>query len=162
MIRQSRTFKTIVPVLVVGIIIVVIGVAVAAFFVIRGLNPSRSVNVAPSAPPISQSRLEQKYGLRITLISLTAASGLIDVRMKMVDAVKAKALLQDAKNYPALYVAEPGVTLSVPEDARVGEFRYVNDSNFYVLFPNGGSAIKLGTPVSLLFGDTLVEAVAAQ
>ena len=51
---------------------------------------------------ISQSALEEKYGLRVNLVAVTGAGGFVDLRLKIVDGEKAKLLLTDAKKFPSL------------------------------------------------------------
>ncbi len=49
---------------------------------------------------ISQGTLEEKYGLRVNLIAVTAAGGFVDVRLKIVDGEKLKLLLADKNKFP--------------------------------------------------------------
>ncbi len=117
---------------------------------------------APSTPPVallSQADLEGRYGLRVTLIAVTAAGGMVDVRLKMVDAAKVQALLQDRANFPALRVGERGVTLNASADVRSGEINFENNADLFLLFPNSGNAVKPGTQVYLMFGNIAVEPI---
>jgi len=75
-------------------------------------------------PTISQSVLEEKYGLQVNLVAVTAAGGLVDVRFKFVDGEKVKALLQEPENFPTLQVAGSPVPLSAPEEGRPAEIQY--------------------------------------
>ncbi len=117
---------------------------------------------SPSLPEkvaISPGTLEEKYGLRVNLIAVTAAGGMVDVRLKIVDGEKAKLLLQDKKNFPVLLADDGNVTLNVAEDTKSQEIQFEDDGNLFLLFPNAGNAVKPGTAVTLLFGDIVVEQI---
>ena len=115
-----------------------------------------------TATVISQRALEEQYGLRVNLVAVTAAGGMVDLRLKIVDGEKAKSLLQDKKNFPALLINDTNVTLNVSEDAKAQEIKFENDGNIFLMFPNSGNAVKPGTPVTILFGDTAIEPVIAK
>ena len=115
----------------------------------------------PLAAPISTAVLEERYGLKINLVAVTAAGGFVDVRFKIVDAAKAKQLLQKVENYPSLWIAAQGATLSVPADER-GVISFQDGSNFNLLFPNSNNAVKQGTPVNLTFGSIQIEGIDAR
>ena len=111
---------------------------------------------------ISQSTLEEKYGLRVNLIAVTAAGGMLDLRLKISDAEKAKLFLQDKKNYPVLLVGDGGVTLNVSEDTRSQPIKFENNGDLFLLFPNSYNAGKRGEPVVILFGDVALEPILAK
>lgn len=110
---------------------------------------------------LSQSALEETYGLQINLIAATAAGGFVDVRMRIMDGEKARRLLGDSKNFPAL-VTENGLRLNAPADARSQKIRFEDNSSLFVMYPNSGGAIRPGTPVTMLFGGTALEPIHAQ
>jgi hypothetical protein len=114
------------------------------------------------AAPLSLNALEAQYGLRVNLVAVTAAGGLVDVRLKVVDAEKAKQLLKDAASYPALSVSGSDASLTVPEESRTQELKPENGGMLMLLFPNTGNAVKPGTNVAVLFGDIRLEPVVAK
>lgn len=111
------------------------------------------------AVTISQSVLEARYGLRVNLLAVTAAGGLIDVRLKIVDGDKARLLLQDTKNLPTLLVRGSNIVLNVPEDAKPQEITFENNGNLFLLFPNAGNAVVPGTFVTLVFGNIAIDPI---
>ena len=124
-------------------------------------TPSQPTLSQLSSGTISESTLEQEYGLRVTRIGVTAAGGMIDFRLQVLDAGKARPLLTDPARLPSLVVPDGGATLTNPgstdpdmqiEDGRV----------FFVLFPNTGSAVQPGTSVIVAFGDLRLEPMTAQ
>jgi hypothetical protein len=123
---------------------------------------NRPSGVVPPANMISTSVLEQQYGLHVNLIAVTAAGGLVDVRLKVLDAQKAQALLDDPKNFPALKVADRDALLIASEDSR-GQVPNLKDNGLImILFPNTGSAAQSGSPVNVTFGDVQLEPIAAK
>jgi predicted small secreted protein len=114
------------------------------------------------AAPLSLSALEAQYGLRVNLVAVTAAGGLVDVRLKVVDAGKAKQLLKDAASYPALMVAGSGAVLIAPEESKAQGLKLENGGMIMLLFPNTGNAVKPGAQVAVLFGGIRLEPVVAK
>jgi hypothetical protein len=107
---------------------------------------------------LSQADLEQKYGLRVNLVALTAAGGFVDVRLKITDGEKSSLLLADKGNFPVL-ATEQGVRLTAPEETTSQEIQFVTGGNLFIIYPNSSNAIKPGTPVTILFGTTAVEPI---
>ena len=114
------------------------------------------------AAPLSLSALEAQYGLRVNLVAVTAAGGLVDVRLKVVDAEKAKQLLKDAASYPVLTVAGSDIILTAPEESRAQGLKPASGELIMLLFPNARNAVKPGTKVAITFGDIQLEPVAAR
>ena len=115
----------------------------------------------PAMTVISHSALEEKYGLRVNLVAVTGAGGFVDVRIKIVDGEKAKLLLSDKKNFPALWINEK-VTLNAPEDTKSQKIRFDDGGNMFIMYPNLGNAVLRGMPVKILFGDTALEPINAE
>jgi hypothetical protein len=139
--------------------IIALFILTAGFFAFRSLGMPAS---RPALSPLSQNALEEKYGLRVNLIAVTAAGGMLDLRLKIVDAEKAKLLLQDKKNFPVLIAREGAVTLSASEETKSQVIDFENGSNLFVLFPNSGNAVRPGASVTLLFGETALEPLLAK
>jgi hypothetical protein len=118
--------------------------------------------VQSNAIVISQAVLEDKYGLRVNLVGVTAAGGMVDVRLKMLDGEKARLLLLDKQNFPTLLAGEKRVVLSADPEIQSQEIKFENDGGLFLLFPNSGNVVKPGSPVSIKFGDIQLEAVAAR
>lgn len=133
-------------------------VLLAGFFVLRSQQKPAMV----STPTISQEELESKYGLRVNLVAVTAAGGLVDVRMKLVDAEKAKLLLSDKSNFPSLWIEDKQVSIALTDEVISQEITFENDANLYLMFPNAGSAVHMGTAVTIRFGEISLEPIAAK
>ena len=152
---MPRQNKYVLPVLVLLLLIA------AGFFFLK-VKSTKQPSVQAPKTVISAQALEEHYGLRVNLIAVTAAGGMVDLRLKILDAEKAKALLQVKKNFPALYIADGDVTLKVSEDTISQEIKFEDDGNVFLLFPNAANVVKRGTPVTVLFGDTALEPIEAK
>jgi len=75
-----------------------------------------------------------------------------------VDGDKAKLLLADKKNFPALFSAH-GVTLNAPADTVSQKIEFISGGNLFIMYPNSGNAVQRGETVTLVFGDTALEPI---
>lgn len=138
-----------------AVFVLLIAVALGGiYFVFVRSQPARPVD-------ITQSELEEAYGLHVNLVAVTAAGGFVDVRIKIVDGEKAKALLSDKKNFPALSVSNR-IILNAPEDVKSQEIRFENDGTMFIMFANSSGVVKHGTPVKILFGNIQVGTIEAR
>jgi len=140
--------------LIAGIIILVI-LALAGLYA-SGMG--RSQPVSPEFVSISQSALEEQYGLRVLLVAVTGAGGFVDLRITIMDGEKAKTLLSDPGNFPAVWVRD-GVILNAPDDTKSQKIRFDDGGTMFILYPNAGNAVQHGEAVRILFGNTLVEPI---
>lgn len=106
------------------------------------------------------SALETQTGIQIAHLGVTASGGLVDVRFKVLDPAKAKALLGNPANAPQLIVGDQP-PLVAPHHALRGA-RFGQDQVFYILYPNQRQAIKPGVPVTVAMGQTRLGPVTAQ
>lgn len=112
----------------------------------------------PEMRPITASALEGQYGLRVNLVAVTGAGGFVDVRIKIVDGEKAKLLLADKNNFPAI-LANDSVILNAPDDTKSQSIIFDNNLDMFILYPNSSNIVKPGSYVRILFGDTILEPV---
>ena len=117
----------------------------------------------PGAIVISQQELEEKYGLRVSLLGATAMNSIVDFRMKIVDAEKAGEILS-ADHHDALGLlvnGDEGDIITAAHMSRHGTM--LKDGNLYItFFPNPGNEIRSGTSVSVVFGELRLEPIVAQ
>jgi hypothetical protein len=139
-------------------IILVISFALGLY----GYNAFRAFqSPQPGHFKITQSTLEEKYGLRVQLVAVTAAGGMADLRLQIADAERAKAFLYDRANFPALRL-ENGVVLRSAEDIASQEIQFENGKMIFILFPNAGNSLKPGDPVNIVWGDLQLEPIQAK
>lgn len=108
---------------------------------------------------ISAATLEEKYGIHVNLLAVTAAGGMVDLRLKIIDAAKATALLEQPANFPVLSVGDGAVTLEAPEDSRQAVLNLRDGSLVVLLYPNTGGVVTPGTALTVVFGDLELEPI---
>jgi hypothetical protein len=110
-----------------------------------------------------KQNLEEKWGIQIESLRLSAADNLLDFRYRIIDPDKALPLVE-RKNKPYLIDQESGKTLGVPSGAKVGPLRQTvrygkpkEDRVYFVLFGNPGGFVKPGNKVTVVIGDFRAE-----
>jgi hypothetical protein len=137
-------------------------IAIILMLLLGSLSACSVDNAAPETAPLSLNTLEEQYGLRVNLFAVTAAGGFVDLRLKIVDADKAKALLQEPNNFPTLWIADGNITLEVPEENRAQELQYKDDGILLFMYPNQENSAKIGTPISIMFGELQLKPISIQ
>jgi hypothetical protein len=127
-------------------------VAAAVATAASAARPSRVL-----APPTA---VEIEHGLQIAHVGLTASGGLVDVRFKVLDVAKVRALLGDATHAPTL-IAGDKPPLMAPHNALRGA-RFIQGQIFYILYPNLRNAVQSGAEVVVAMGDVRLGPVTAQ
>ena len=150
--RQFSSNKTLVFTI---ILVILLALGLYGYNAFRA---SRAASAQPGFVPITQSALEEDYGLRVQLVAVTAAGGLVDLRLQIVDADKAEAFLKDSANIPALHVGDD-VILRTSEAAAEQDIQFEDGKSIFVMFPNSGNILKPGDPVNIIFGDLQLETI---
>ena len=105
--------------------------------------------------------MEEEYGIKVNLVAVIAAGGLIDLRFTVVDKDKATHFLHDAASLPELYVESSGAVLRTSR-AKAHKMTVLDGASYFVLYPNSGGAIQAGTGVSVVIEGIRLAPVAAQ
>jgi len=140
------------------ILLIVAAAAFLGYGVWRALQP---------APPsdlneyVSKEELEERYGLGVRLIGVTAGGGMVDFRLKILNPEKARESLQNPDNLPRLIAADTGEALTGTEGLD-DDIDWEEGSILFILFSNTGGAIQPGSPVIVEFGEVQLEPIAAQ
>ncbi|MEZ4658884.1 MAG: hypothetical protein R2911_15055 [Caldilineaceae bacterium] len=137
--------------------------AVAGIFAYRVwiAQPSADGQAQPANTVISAETLEERFGVRIRLIAVTAGGGMIDFRYKVIDPDKAEFLVGETTNPPALIVEESGETLYTSNGMKHNT-RLDKDSIHFLFFANADNAVKSGSTVSVVFGSVQLEPMTVQ
>lgn len=106
---------------------------------------------------ISARTLEERYGLRVSRVAVVAGGGVVDLRLRVVDPEKARALLADHRP-PRLLVGPKRIALDPPAHAP-GLHALERSKAGYVLFANTGDVVKRGATVAVALGELRVEPV---
>jgi hypothetical protein len=110
---------------------------------------------------ISEAELEERHGLQVRLIGVTAGGGMIDFRLKISDPDKARSYLQDPTHLPIILVAEDGTRL-LAADEMDKDIVWEDGGILFMLLGNSGGAIQPGQPVIIEFGDLQLDPILTQ
>ena len=104
-------------------------------------------------PITSFAELEQKYGMKVSQVTISMLDSVVDVRLLIVDPEKAQVLLQDQG---ALLVNQEVLVLAPHQHAH---WKLKKDLPHIMFFPTQNNTIHSGSEVSLVFGRVRVEPV---
>jgi hypothetical protein len=109
--------------------------------------------------------IEEKWGVKILPIRLTAAGKMLDFRFRVVDSDKAMALMQRGEKAHLIDQAT-GRKLPVPR-TKVGPMRQTGSkpkkgSVYPILFINLGRVVKPGSKVTVVLGDFRLENIVVE
>jgi hypothetical protein len=124
---------------------------------------SGCASTVPNNEPVSmndQSDIEEKWGIIVLSVRLTAASHMLDFTYRITDSGKASSLVQKQVK-PYLIDQATGIKLSVPL-TKLGTMRQTAvlpeaNRNYRMLFGNPGGLVKSGSKVTVVIGDLKVE-----
>jgi hypothetical protein len=135
-------------------LLVLIGATILAWWVFRPA-PQWEAGTMPVSPEI-----EEKFGVRFSLLAVTADGGMIELRYRVIDEGKAANFGHYTETAPLLIAEDTGemvdVTIMGLHNHRVEPGR-----QYYVLYRNTGGAIGSGRPVTIALGDLKLEHVVA-
>jgi hypothetical protein len=132
----------------------------AAIFYLMGCATT-SENKGPKemthSEPVS---IEEKWGIKVLSVRLTAADYMLDFRYRILDPEKSSALVQKGVK-PYLVDQATGTKMEVPR-TRLGPMRQtsvkpVANRDYIILFGNPGNLVKQGSRVTVVIGDLKVE-----
>ncbi len=123
---------------------------------------------------ISQKVLEEQYGIRVTLVAVTAAGGMVDVRYRIIDPEKAAQLVDPEHGgiMPMIHVedvlcTEPGLraryeNIFLEPDPHMRTQQLIADRTYFTLIPNTRNVVTRGASVIVVFGDVALEPLAVR
>ena len=111
---------------------------------------------------VTRQQLQDQYGIRLNLVGVTAAGGLVDLRFTITDVTKAKKLFTDPSVMPAVVSEKTGTLLQAPHGGHHGHITPVGGASYFVLIGNAGGVVQRGVPVSVLINDVRVEHITAE
>lgn len=141
--------------------VVILPIAVAAVLTVTAAGSIGSVSDAAAARVVSAADMEEEYGIKVNLVGVTAAGGLVDLRFTVVDKDKAAHVLHDAASMPELLVESRGAVLSAPKPM-AHKLTLLDGASYFLLFPNSGGVVQGGTPVSVVIDRIRLAPIDAQ
>jgi hypothetical protein len=137
------------------------GVALLALLAVAGLilvwGPWRAkADVRDGTALVDQAGMSARHGVDINLIAVTAAGGLIELRMQVTDTDKADAVLHEPADRPVIVVEDTGETLTMATPPHhKGVLRL--GGQYFFLLANAHNAIHRGSLVTVVIGDSRLE-----
>jgi len=104
--------------------------------------------------------LEEKWGIKVEAVHLSAGGYMIDFRYRVIDAKKAAAIA-DPKEKPYIIDQATGAKFIVPAPPKVGPLRNTKniqaDRVYFIFFANPGKYIKTGQKITVCVGEVKIE-----
>jgi len=104
--------------------------------------------------------MEERYGVRVESVRISAAGYMVDFRYTVLDKDKAAPVFLRA-NKPYLYHQKSGKSLQVSSSAKVGPLRNSNTPiegrTYFIFFNNLGRLVNPGDKVDIKIGDYHVK-----
>lgn len=104
--------------------------------------------------------IEERYGLRITMLGVTAGGGAVDFRFQVVDPDKASVYLHGTEDLPFLIVEGSGARIEAPNHQHTTTYQY--GIVYYMLYGNPRGVVQPGTRVTVVLGDLRLKHIVAR
>jgi hypothetical protein len=131
---------------------------VGGCLVVRSHQSATARSSTASAMPVSPA-IEAKFGIRLSLVAVTAGGGMIQIQYQILDSAKASAV-HDATIAPFVVDAN-GVKYADP--GMVGHTHVGNDkaagTTDYILLANARGGVRSGSKVTIKVGDLELRSV---
>jgi hypothetical protein len=125
---------------------------------VSGLEAHIAVDKNPTI--IKKGSLEDRWGIHIKGIRLSAAGYMLDFRYRVIDPDKAKPIFK-RQTKPYLIDQASGAKFIVPTTAKLGPIRNSNmpqiERTYFMFFANPGRYVKSGNKVTVVIGDFRAE-----
>jgi hypothetical protein len=112
--------------------------------------------------------MEDRWGIKVEGLRLTAEGYMCDFRFRVVDAAKAAPLLS-RKNPASLLNEANGMMTHVPVTPKVGPLRQtvklgkpIEGRTYFIFFANPGKLIKPGTKATVSIGEFVMPGLVVQ
>lgn len=140
----------------------------ALVLALPGLSAGAATEVAPPVADqaVDEQSVEERLGVHIQGIRLSAAGFMLDLRYRILDADKA-AFFLDRKTVPYLRDSA-GAGLGVASSPKVGQLRSTRrgaihlDRDYSMLFGNPGRYLQQGSKVTLVVGEHRIENISIE
>ena len=136
--------------------------AVLVAFLALGRSSAPPSPIGGGGEVITRQQLLADYGIRLNLVGVTAAGGLVDLRFTITDLAKAKKLFNDPGVMPAVVAESSGKLLQAPAGGHHSHITPAEGASYFLLIGNAGGVVQRGVPVSVLINHVRVEHIRAQ
>ena len=141
---------------------VVLGSVVAVAGLLLAWGPWRHpADVRDGTTAVDASGMAARHGVDLNLVAVTAASGLVEVRLQITDPDRAEEVLNDPGSRPILVSEETGETLRMAAPPHHHGALKLGGTYFFLL-ANAHNAIHLGSEVTVVIDDSRLEHIEVQ
>ena len=120
------------------------------------------LDLQASTQRVSRAALASRYGIKLTLVGVTASGGLIDLRFKITDAARAKKLFTSKSVMPAVVAESTGTVVQAPHGGHHGQVTPTSGASYFILMGNPGGVVQRGVPVTVVINKVRVEHIVAE
>ena len=127
-------------------------------------TPSANQGPVTAGMPISP-QMEEKFGIKFTILAMTSGNGLVDMRYTVLDPTKAETVHggEDASVVPRIIDKATGKTVRIsgvmPHMRGVA---LVKGRTYSMLYGNSGNTLRAGSIVTIVVGDLKITDVVVQ
>lgn len=128
-------------------------VALVVFLAVAAL-----ASVFQSKAPTNQDQasveaaIEDLYGIRVSMLAVTAGGGVVDFRFQITDPEKANFYMHgDYEDLPVLIEEESGTRINPREHTHHADYEF--GRTYYTIYRNPGGVVKTGSSVTVIMGD---------
>ncbi|MDO8361411.1 MAG: hypothetical protein Q7V88_00815 [Actinomycetota bacterium] len=132
--------------------------AAALVFVMRdGAPTNAAIN---GSTPITAEQLAQDYGIRLGIVGLIAAGGLVELKFQVIDADKASALFGPVESMPKLAVEGSSRVLQSSKGGH--KLTLLDGASYFFLYTNVANSVAKGSQVSFVVNGVRVPHLTVQ
>ncbi len=138
---------------------VIVAVALAA-----GLSWTQwrhPADIRDGTTAVSSEEMSARYGIGVELIAVTAAGGLIELKLQVSDPDKADDVMHEEDQLPVLVDEATGATLIMSSPPHHRDELQLGGEYFFLL-ANTRSALQRGSLVTMVVGDARLEHIEVQ
>jgi hypothetical protein len=131
--------------------------AVLAFAVSHHSHAARASPRAAAAVAVPQSSaIEERFGIRITRLGLTANGGMLDLRFIVLEPEKATQIGHSVRSLPRLIAEDRHIQMNTAQ--LMLHLHYLRrGTSYYMLFRNDGNLLRQGDHVGVRIGDLVLS-----
>lgn len=118
---------------------------------------SGEADIRDGTTVVTRAEMSAQHGVDINLVAVTAAGGLVQLRMQVTDPDKANDVMHGDEDVRPIIVAEDsGATLQMSAPPHHNDEVDLGAQYFFLL-ANAGNALHAGSEVTLIIGDARLE-----
>jgi hypothetical protein len=140
---------------------VVLAAAVVAVALLLTWAPWRRSDVRDGTTVVDRAGLSARHGIDVNLVAVTAAGGLVELRMQVTDPDKANLVVHDPADRPILVAEDTGETLAMASPPHHKATLELGREYFFLL-ANAHNALRAGAKVTVVVDDVRLEHVEVQ